>query len=62
MRPHIIYGYQLSYFTRKVEAAYQLLNIRHAYTAKTIFNMRRVEAGEAVLNRYRLFVFLTVVG
>ena len=61
MRPHIIYSYQLSYFTRKVEAAYQLLNIRHAYTAKSIFNMRRVEAGGSI-NRYRLFVYLTVVG
>ena len=38
-----IYGYQLSYFTRKVQAAFELKGIQANYQAKTLWIKRRVE-------------------
>ena len=38
-----IYGYQLSYFTRKVQAAFELKGIQASYRPKTLWVKRRVE-------------------
>lgn len=45
MNTHTIYGLDLSYFTRKTEAAFQLHQIEHRFKSKTMFNRRRVESG-----------------
>ncbi|MEE2786981.1 MAG: glutathione S-transferase family protein [Myxococcota bacterium] len=39
----VVYGYQLSYFTRKLEAALMLKGIDYRFSPKTMFNLRRIE-------------------
>jgi glutathione S-transferase len=38
MSPYVIYGLELSYFTRKTEAAFELLGVPHVRKSKTLFN------------------------
>ncbi len=42
-RPYRIYGLDLSYFTRKMEAAFEFHEVPHRRRSKTAFNLRRLE-------------------
>ncbi len=44
-RAHTIYGFDLSYFTRKMEAAFDLHGLAFRRRSKTAFNARRLERG-----------------
>jgi glutathione S-transferase len=46
-RVHTIYGYQLSYFTRKLEAAFELVELPFRRRSKTVLRARRLERASA---------------
>ena len=43
MKTHLVYGYRLSYFTRKVEAAFECSGLPYQHISKTLWRRRRVE-------------------